>query len=350
MKQSRDVNLSAYTSLKVGGPAKRLVELEADDDLQQAIEQFKAEGEVWVLGYGTNCLVSDKGLPGTVIINKSGSIQELGPLRFKVDSGVNWDDFIQLLIQKDAWGLEFTSGIPGGVGAAISGNIAAYGHKVSDSFVEATLLNTQDNSVVVKDRAFFEFDYRTSSLQRPENQHLVVLDATFELKDRATGELDYASALAVAKDTSIAPDSLENRRKIIMETRRRAGSLLQDTSEGPWTAGSFFKNPVVTEKKAQVIIDHEETNIRREQLYRQNQIHGENSMRVSAAHVLLAAGFKRGQKWGNVGLHPNHILKIENLGNATAGEMYEVVQTILKTVEEKLGIELEPEVRFLGDF
>jgi UDP-N-acetylmuramate dehydrogenase len=350
MKQSRDVNLSAYTSLKVGGPVERLVELDSNDDLRQTIEHFQAEGRVWVLGYGTNCLISDKGLPGTVIINKAGSIHELGPRRFKVDSGVNWDDFIQLLIRKDAWGLEFTSGIPGGVGAAISGNIAAYGHKVSDSLIEATLLNTQDNIIEVKSKEFFEFDYRSSSLQRPENQHLVVLDATFELQPNPTSELAYASALAVSEDINVRPDSLENRRKIIMETRRRAGSLLQDAEHGPWTAGSFFKNPVVSEDKAQVIIDHEETDIRREQLYRQNQIHGQDSMRVSAAHVLLAAGFKRGQKWGHVGLHPDHILKIENLGNATAQEMYDVVQMILATVKEKLGIDLVPEVRIVGEF
>ncbi|HSX44199.1 MAG TPA: FAD-binding protein [Candidatus Saccharimonadales bacterium] len=350
MKVSRDVNLSGYTSLKTGGPAKQLVELDTGDDLQEAIGQFAMEGPVWILGYGTNCLVSDKGLPGTVIINKSGGIEEIGPRKFKVDSGVNWDDFIQHAIANDAWGLEFTSGIPGGVGAAVAGNIAAYGHKVADCFVEATLLDTSNHSVGVRDASFFAFDYRTSSLQQPENHKLVVLDATFEFQDSPTGELGYASALAAAKDIGVEPDSLENRRKIILETRSRAGSLLKDAAEGPWTAGSFFKNPVVSEEKAQAIIDHEETNITREQLYVQNRIHGQNSMRVSAAHVLLAAGFRRGQAWENVGLHPDHILKIENLGNASSREMYDVVQVILRTVKDKLDIDLVPEVRFLGEF
>jgi len=350
MKLSHNVNLSGYTSLKTGGPVEQLVELETDDDLQAAIVQYGSEGQIWILGYGTNCLVSDKGLPGTVIINKSGRIQEIGPRKFKVDSGVNWDQFIQYAIQKDAWGLEFTSGIPGGVGAAINGNIAAYGHKVADCLVEATLLDTSNHSIGIREASFFAFDYRTSNLQQPENQNLVVLDATFEMQTSPTSELAYASALAVAKDLGITPVSLENRRAIIMETRKRAGSLLKDASEGPWTAGSFFKNPVVSEDKAQVIIDHEETNITREQLYIQNRIHGQNSMRVSAAHVLLAAGFQRGQTWGNVGLHPDHILKIENLGNATAQEMYDVVQMILATVKEKLDIALVPEVQFLGEF
>ena len=90
--------------------------------------------------------------------------------------------------------------------------------------------------------------------------------------------------------------------------------------------------------------------IKREDLLRQNIIHGGDKSRVSAAHVLLAAGFARGQTWGNVRLHPDHILKIENIGNASAQEIYDVVQNIISTVQQKLGITLEPEVRFLGDF
>jgi len=148
----------------------------------------------------------------------------------------------------------------------------------------------------------------------------------------------------------LEPDSLANRRKIILQTRRRAGSLLQDTTVGPWTAGSFFKNPMVGEAEIRKIIDHEETNTTREMLLRQNVIHGGSRARVSAAHVLLAAGFHRGQTWDQVRLHPDHILKIENLGKAAASDIYKVVQLIISTVKEKLGIDLEPEVRFIGEF
>jgi UDP-N-acetylmuramate dehydrogenase len=179
---------------------------------------------------------------------------------------------------------------------------------------------------------------------------MVVLDAAFRLAPRPAGELQYDSALKVASEINVKPDTLENRRAIIMETRRRAGSLLKDTRQGPWTAGSFFKNPLVDESQVDAIISHDETGISREQLLRQNAIHGGDKTRVSAAHVLLAAGFKRGQTWGQVRLHPDHILKIENIGGATASDIYDVVQEILVTVKEKLGIELEPEVRMLGDF
>ena len=350
MQTSQDVPVADLTSLRTGGKAARLITLEPHDRLADVVMGARANGPIWLLGYGTNCLVSDKGLPGTVILNQTGQVEQIGPHRFRADGGANWDDLVQGTIGAGLWGLEFASGIPGGVGAAVTGNIAAYGHKVSDVFVEATLLDPADGSIRTWHKDELAFDYRSSALQRPENQRFIVLDATFELSQVPTKELEYASALRVAADLHLQPDSLQNRRAIILETRRRAGSLLQDRSAGPWTAGSFFKNPVVTESQLQNIIQHEEAGITRQQLLRQNQIHGGNTARVSAAHVLLAAGFHRGQTWGNVSLHPDHILKLENLGNATAQEMYDVVQHILSTVHEKLQITLEPEVRFLGEF
>jgi UDP-N-acetylmuramate dehydrogenase len=135
-----------------------------------------------------------------------------------------------------------------------------------------------------------------------------------------------------------------------MEARRRAGSLLLAPGIGHFTAGSFFKNPLVDESQVKSILSHEESAISREQLLRQNVIHGGSQTRVSAAHVLLAAGYKRGQTWGEVRLHPDHILKVENVGNATASQIYDVVMDIIFTVKNKLDITLEPEVRFLGEF
>lgn len=348
MKDISNVALASLTSLHTGGKVKSLIKLEPGDNLAEIIAI--ASKPFWILGYGTNTLVSDKGLPGTVILNRFGQIELLGGGKIRADSGANWDKLIQKAIANNLWGLEFASGIPGGVGAAVASNIAAYGHKVEDSFVEATILNTKDGSVKTWAKDKLAFGYRTSTLQKTGNEHLVILDATFSLSPSSRGELEYESALKVAKGLGLEPDSLANRRKIILETRKHAGSLLPNSKIGPWTAGSFFKNPMVNESDVQKIIDHEETNITREMLLRQNIIHGGNKARVSAAHVLLAAGFYRGQTWGQVRLHPNHILKIENLGKASASDIYKVVQEIITTVNQKLNIILESEVRFLGEF
>lgn len=348
MKLQNNARLAGYTSLHAGGMAQTLLEIELQDELKETIA--KVDQPVWALGYGTNVLVSDKGLPGTVILNKAGEVEVFDNGQIHADSGANWDELVQKAISNNLWGLEFTSGIPGGVGAAIGGNIAAYGHKVADCFISATMLNAQDGSISTWHKEDFGFDYRSSNLQQSQNRHMIVLDALFQLSSNPTGELQYESALKTAEELGLQPDSLQNRRAIIMETRKKAGSLLTNPQDGPYTAGSFFKNPLVDEAQVQNIISHEESSISREQLLRQNVIHGGNKARVSAAHVLLAAGFQRGQSWGNVRLHPNHILKVENIGNASAQEIYDVVQHILQTVKQKLNIDLEPEVRFIGEF
>lgn len=348
MKLQHNIPLAGYTSLHAGGSAQALIATEEGDELKEIIAS--AEKPIWVLGYGTNTLISDRGLPGTVIFNQTGRIEISEGGQIRADSGANWDDLIQKAIESNLWGLEFTSGIPGGVGAAIVGNIAAYGHKISDRFIKATFLNTSDGSVFEWENSKLGFSYRSSDLQKPENRNLVILDAAFQLSPEPTGELEYESALKSASELNVPPDSLANRRKVIIETRRKAGSLLANPAAGPYTAGSFFKNPLVGEDQIQNIIAHEETGINREQLLRQNVVHSGNKSRVSAAHVLLAAGFKQGQTWGNVRLHPNHILKVENIGSASAQEIYDVVHHIIATVHQRLNIQLEPEVRFLGEF
>lgn len=348
MKLQQNVPLASYTSLHAGGAAESLIELEAGDDLGAVVRGLKSP--IRILGYGTNVLVSDKGLPGSVLINKTGdiNIEEDGTVR--AGSGANWDDLVKASIDKNLWGLEFTSGIPGGVGAAVAGSIAAYGHRMSDRFMSAEMLDTVTGEVNVWGADKFGFSYRRSNMQLAENSNFIILSAVFKLEHQPTGELEYESALKAAAEIGIKPDTLPNRRQIIMEARRRAGSLLPDISHGPWTAGSFFKNPLVGESQVQAIISHDESGVSRDQLLRQNVIHGGDKARVSAAHVLLAAGFKRGQTWGSVRLHPDHILKIENTGGAMAQDIYDVVQSIIGAVKEKLDITLEPEVRFLGEF
>lgn len=347
MKVQHDVWLADFTSLRVGGTAATLIELEAGDNLPEAVSS--AQGATRVLGFGTNVLISDKGWPGTIILNRLGRISVDGETII-ADSGADWDELVRKAIDNQLWGLEFTSGIPGGVGAAVAGSIAAYGHRISDRLISAEVLDAKDGSVETWENHRFNFGYRRSDLQLPDNSNYVILSATFKLSASPTGELEYESARKAAADLGLKPDSLDNRRKIIFEARRRAGSLLADQSQGPWTAGSFFKNPMVNEAQVDAILSHDESGISRQQLLRQNQIHGGDQARVSAAQVLLAAGFKRGQTWGSVRLHPDHILKIENTGGASAQDIYNVVQTIITTVKQKLDVDLEPEVRFLGEF
>ncbi len=343
-----DFDLSTITSFGTGGMADRLVDIENTIELTTTLPS--CERPLWFLGSGANVLISDKGLPGTTVRLQTKYIAPKENLLI-ADAGADWDDLVKCSIVNNFWGLERTSGIPGSVGAAVVGNIAAYGQAVADSlqWVEVLDVDSNDLKTFCMNAEELKLDYRYSIFQEQKYRNFIITRAAFLLSAEPK-PLQYESALQVAKELSLDIDDLAQRRDVIIGARRRAGSLLEKDSKAHKTAGSFFRNPLVTKEQAEEILRYEEKHVPAAAIRLQNQIHGGSNARVSAAHVLLAAGFKRGQSWGSVRLHPDHVLKIENTGGATSQQIYEVAQEIISTVQSKLGITLEPEVRFLGEF
>lgn len=350
MNPQTNVPLAPYTSLAVGGPAERLYTCETSRELEQVLPTIETE-QLWLLGYGANALISDAGLPGTVIMTHGGTISR-DDTTVIADTGVWWDDLVQYAITANLWGLEMMSAIPGGVGAAVVGNIAAYGQAVADTLQWVDVWDRASRQVRRLPAAELGLQYRYSLFHTPEFKDLVILRAAFELSTQPTKNITYQSALDIATEKGFDLTTLAGRRDTTLETRARAGSLwdYRTPNEYLHTAGSFFRNPTVDEATANHLMAYDETGKTAEMIQKMNQVHGGSSLRVSAAHVLLAAGFQRGQTWGPVRLHPDHILKLENTGGASAQQIYDVAQEILRTVREKLGVELSPEVRFLGEF
>ncbi|MGH7196764.1 MAG: UDP-N-acetylmuramate dehydrogenase [Candidatus Saccharimonadales bacterium] len=349
MQILKNASLAPYTSFESGGPAETLIVCSNYDEAARAVAAHAGE-KLWLFGYGCNVLISDNGLPGTAIIFRGGDITKDGNTLI-ADAGVWWDDLVVFAIEHNLYGLELMSGIPGGVAAAVVGNIAAYGQAVADTLTWVEVFDAKSREIRRVQPSELGLAYRYSNLQA-ENSHLVILRVAFTLSPTLTHELTYRSALDVAEKEGLDTATLPSRREIILKTRDLAGSLwdYRDASHTNKTAGSFFRNPMVTPEQADRIIAFDETGKSAELIKKMNSVHGGDSLRVSAAHVLLAAGFKRGQTWGDVRLHPQHVLKIENVGNATSQEIYDVAQEIMQTVKTKLGITLVPEVRFVGDF
>lgn len=342
--------LAPYTSLRVGGPAETLAFPLSDDDV---VELIKASGYNYtMLGYGCNVLISDEGLPGTTIMwRRGGFFVDKNNNTITAEAGVWWDDIVKESIAHGLWGLELMSEIPSSVGAAVVGNIAAYGQQVSDTLVSLRVFNEQTSdieTISIDDTDTLAFAYRSSSLQ---SERRVILEATFKLSPAPLHELRYDTAMAIADELGLDHSNLAHCRDIIVETRRRAGSIYHSSEPvTEHTAGSFFKNPMVTPEQAKELAAFDETGKTLERIINQSIVHGGNAQRASAAHVLLAAGFHRGQRWDRVELHPSHVLKLATLDGATAQEVYNVTQEILRTVKTKLDISLEPEVKFLGTF
>lgn len=340
--------LAPLTSFKTGGNAASAIILDDVSQFDAALDRA-GDGPFWFMGFGSNSLISDQGLPGTTFIMREGVIRQESEL-IVADAGVWWDDLVQYAIAQGAWGLECMSAIPGGVGAAVVGNIAAYGQAVADTLEWVELCDSQTGACRKAAANELGLQYRRSELLQ-STRSLIVLRAAFKLSATPTKDVEYESALTIARENNYDLTTLQGRRETIIAAREMAGSLWDfrdDTASK--TAGSFFRNPLVDTATAERIMSYDETGKSLELLKKMNQVHGGASSRVSAAHVMLAAGFERGQTWGSVRLHPQHVLKIENTGGATSQEIYNVSQEIIRTVKTKLGVELEPEIRFLGDF
>lgn len=348
MKVLHNVSLAPYTSFKCGGVAEKVCLFDSIEKLDETVV-LDQKKPLWFVGFGSNTLISDRGLPGTTFLFRAGKIEQQDDTLI-CDAGVWWDDLVMYTINRNLWGLEFTSAIPGSVGAAVVGNIAAYGQAVADTLIWSDILDTTTGKLKRYLPEELGFAYRYSHTLQ-DNRHLLVVRAAFTLSSEPTKELEYDSAASIAKEKGYDLATLIGRRQTILEAREKAGSLWDYRDEyATRTAGSFFRNPMTDPETAERIMSYDETGKSLELLKKMNSVHGGSSLRVSAAHVLLAAGFTRGQSWGDVRLHPSHVLKIENAGRASAQDIYNVAHEIMSTVKDKLGVDIEPEIRFLGEF
>lgn len=345
-----DVNLAEYTAFKVGGPAENFALCHDSADQLEALKCTLPGTKLWVLGYGSNSLISDQGLPGMVLCLRGGKVTVEGN-KIIADAGAWWDDVVTTAIDNNLWGIELLSEVPGSVGAAAYINITAYGQSFGNNVDWIEVWDRKLQSVRQLEATELNWGYKQSIFQLPENAHLIITRVCFKLSTERRDELTYQKAIEVAEVLKLNVNDLKSRRKIIIESRKRAGSIWHpDDVLSHRTVGSFFRNPTVSQDKADAIMSFDETGETLTAIRKMNQVHGGDACRVSAAHVMLAAGFKRGQTWGNVKLNDQNLLKIEALPGATAQEIYDTAKSIQNICLEKLEVKLEPEARILGHF
>ena len=243
-------DLSDYTSLRVGGPAKKFVEVSSEKEIIAAI-QSAGDSPILIMGGGTNLLVSDDGFAGTVIRISNNKIEEevdaCSGATLTIGAGENWDEFVKTTISRGFAGLETLSGIPGTVGAAPIQNIGAYGHEVSEFITRVRTFDRQAKELKTFTNAECEFSYRNSHFKAHPGRY-VVLDVAFQLR---IGEMTTAitySELASALGISVGEkSSVRDCREKVLELRSRKGMLLSESDHDSWSAGSFFTNQLLAQ-------------------------------------------------------------------------------------------------------
>ena len=332
--------LRHYTSLRVGGPAKKFVDAHNEKEIIAAIEAA-GDSPILIIGGGTNILVADNGFDGTVIriTNKSleAEIDACSGATLTIGAGEDWDTFVQTTIDRGYAGLETLSGIPGTVGAAPIQNIGAYGHEVSEFITRVQTYDRQNKEIKTFTNNECQFQYRNSYFKAHPGRY-VVLDVQFQIR---IGEMsDPITYLELAKKLGVEPGDkapVKETRKAVLELRASKGMLLSPDDHDSWSAGSFFTNPIISQQQADELPNAAP-----------KWALNDGRVKISAAWLIENSGTHKGDEIGGARISTKHVLALTNSGTATAADIAELAKRARNQVKEVFGITLEAEVNLVG--
>jgi len=352
MLLQENVALAPLTTFKVGGPARYFVEAKTIGDVQGAVTFARSRQlELFTLGGGSNLVVADSGWPGLVLkvaipgIERRSEISpgEVGKVLFDVGAGESWDKFVAYAVVRHCAGVECLSGIPGSVGGTPVQNVGAYGQEVAETIESVEALDLKDNQVRELCREACGFTYRTSIFNTTERGRFIILRVTYALTTGGEPSIRYADLQRHFSGWESAPNLAEVR-EAVRHIRALKGMLIVPGDEDCQSAGSFFKNPVLTEAEHEAL--KERATARGLTVPSYPAL--ETRKKVSAAWLVEHSGFSKGFGSGRVGISRKHALAIVNRGGATAWEVLALKEDIQHRVAEIWGVGLEPEPVMVG--
>jgi UDP-N-acetylmuramate dehydrogenase len=342
------LDLSGYTTLRLGGPAARLVEATSEDALRSAVCEHHAAGEpLLLLAGGSNVVVADAGFPGTVIRVATRGVAREGDV-LHVEAGEPWEPFVAACVAEGLAGIECLSGIPGSVGATPIQNVGAYGQEVSETIAGVRVLDRTTGAVRDLSPEACGFDYRSSAFKR-EPGRWVVLRVSFALSSGGVARPIRYAELARALGVQVgATAPVADVRDAVLALRRGKGMVLDDGDPDTVSAGSFFTNPVLPAPAFAAL----EARVRArlgDDARPPRFPEPEGNVKTSAAWLIERAGFARG--YGDpdgIAISSKHVLALTNRGGGSTAELVALARRIAAGVEDAFGVALTPEPVFVG--
>jgi UDP-N-acetylmuramate dehydrogenase len=345
--------LAPLTTLRLGGPAERLVRVSTEAELTEAVRDADAaETPLFVLAGGSNVVIADAGLAGTVLHVATRGIErrELpdGRVALTVQAGEDWDALVAGAVGNGLGGVECLSGIPGSTGATPIQNVGAYGQEVSSTIVAVRVLDRALSEVLELGREDCGFAYRTSRFKRRDRH--VVLSVTFALAPAATAgsEPIRYPELARALDLEVGDRApLREVREAVLALRRAKAMVIDPSDPDSVSAGSFFTNPIL-EAAELAALERRVTERLGPGASPPHWPEANGRSKTSAAWLVERAGFPRGYGEGRVGVSARHALALVNRGGGTTAELVALAREIATGVRAAFGIALQPEPVFVG--
>ena len=325
-----NIPISTLTTMRLGGNAKFVIEIERAEDCTEAFEFVKEKGlPFYFLGAGANSLGKDAGFDGALILNKIKGIEILkeseNELEVKAGGGEIWDDFVKFIVDKNFSGCEAMAKIPGTVGAAPVQNIGAYGQEAKDTLVSVEVYDSLIDEYKEIKAEDCDFAYRHSIFNSGENKgRYFILSATFKFTERQLKQPFYNSLQAYLDEHNIKDYSPKTIYAAVAEIRK---AKLPDP-EKEASAGSFFKNIILNEPPKNKDIPFRETS--------------DGKYKVNTGWLLENAGLK-GKVFHGFKVSDKAALVLINESGKTYEDLEKAIQEIQKIVKGKFDLSLEPE-------
>ncbi|MGH9635067.1 MAG: UDP-N-acetylmuramate dehydrogenase, partial [Candidatus Angelobacter sp.] len=345
MRTQENIPLAPLTTFKVGGPARYFVEAHSEHEVSEAVAYALARKlPLFMLGGGSNLVVSDDGWPGLVLRVSLAGVEFEGDrqkMLFHASAGENWDSLVALAVSKNCGGIECLSGIPGAVGGTPVQNVGAYGQEVSETITRVRTLEIATGAVLDLSNADCGFSYRSSIFNGTRRGDFIVLQVSYRLCRNGGPRIEYADVKNFFAATNLKDPTLQQVRDAVRSIRQSKAMLLVEGDQDCRSAGSFFKNPIVSAAEADRIQALAEKLVPGKSLPRYPAADGQ--VKLAAAWLVEQSGFAKGYSLGPVGISHKHTLAIVNRGGATARDILALKDEIEKKVFDAWGVRLQPE-------
>jgi UDP-N-acetylmuramate dehydrogenase len=343
MQITENQPLAPFTTFGIGGPARWFAEATSEEDIAEACEWAGARGlRLFVLGGGSNLLISDHGFPGLVLHIGLTGFERDGDL-FRSAAGVPWDNCVEQATKAGLAGIECLAGIPGTVGGTPVQNVGAYGQEVAGVIELVRAFDMREREFAEFSAPECAFAYRRSRFNTIDHGRFIVTRVDYRLRPGGSPNLAYADLKRHFENTAGAPSPCEVA-AAVRDIRRSKGMLLVDSDADCRSAGSFFKNPAVSQELAHQIRGFADSAGVALSVYPAQG----GLIRIPAAWLVEQAGFVRGYTQGAAGISSRHTLALINRGGATADEILTLAGRIADAVEAKFGVRLEMEPEMIG--
>ncbi|HUI42909.1 MAG TPA: UDP-N-acetylmuramate dehydrogenase [Terriglobia bacterium] len=346
--------LKPHTTFKIGGPARFFVEAADARQAREAIAFARRKSAaVFILGGGSNILVSDRGFDGLVLHPTRRGVaktaEDGASVTLRIDSGEPWDDAVAETVERGWWGVENLSHIPGQSGAALVQNIGAYGQQLSDVLQSADVLELSSGELRSLDAAACGLEYRKTIFNSIRKGEFLILAINLKLSKRPQPNLGYRDVQAYFEERATREPCQADIRQAVIAIRDRKFPYPREERGG--NAGSFFKNPTLNSYEFEALELRVAARFGAAALARlaavRERMRGTGAIKLPAALLIDLCQLK-GLTMGGAQVNPTQPLVILNLGGATSDDVLSLAGQLRRTVHRETGVSLSLEPELVG--